>query len=154
MISTAQLSMDNCSGLARGPTAASEPRGERGFSRESSQSSSGKRDVQGCSEASRASSATSLGGEGGGRMESHRPLVLRRTMIPVPPCTAPSRSCGCFHGCGNRTPLCWELQSGVRSGELWQSKMWQSCSLWNNLFGRDELAHIDVHSISQFLEHP
>lgn len=50
MISTAQLSMGNCSGLARGPTAASEPCRERWLSRESSQSSAGKRDVMKCPE--------------------------------------------------------------------------------------------------------
>lgn len=87
-------------------------------------------------------------------MEPHSPLALSRAVIPVPPCAAPSLSCGCFHGCGNRAPLCWELQSAVGSRELWQSKMWQSCSLWNNPFGRDELAHIDFHNISEFREHP
>lgn len=86
-------------------------------------------------------------------MEPHRPLVLRRIVIPVPPYAAPFLSCGCFHECGNRTLLCWELQAGIGSRELWQSKMWQSCSLWNNPFGRDELAHIDFH-VSQFQEHP
>lgn len=102
---------------------------------------------------SRASSATSPG-EGGGGMEPHRPLSLSRAVIPVPPYAAPSLSCECSHGCGNRAPPCWEVQSGIGSRELWQSKMWQSCSLWNNPFGRDELAHIDFHNISQFREHP
>lgn len=46
MISTAQLSMDNCSGLARGPSAASELHGEHGLSWESSQSSTRKRNLR------------------------------------------------------------------------------------------------------------
>lgn len=40
------------------------------------------------------------------------------------------------------------------SRELGRSKMWCSRSLWDNPFGRDELAQGDFYSISEFPERP
>lgn len=79
-------------------------------------------------------------------MASHRPFVLSRTVIPVPPHAAPSLSCGCSHGCGNRIRCAGSCS--LPRGELCQSQLWQSCSLWSNPCGRDELAHIGFHNFS------